>query len=249
MALVSTDAIILQTYKYSDSSKILKLLTRSNGLQSVIAKGAAKPKSQFGGVLEPFVEGVATFYAKEQRDLHTLSGFDLRRSRQGLGADLIRFGGASLIAELILRSGIEEADADLFELVSGALDRIQEASKETVESVVLGETWALIAQLGFAPSFDECISCGRAINTDEDVHFDYGAGGVRCDACAGGMPGRTLPAHARAALIAAMSGEHVIIERTAAHWRLLARYIAHHVLDGNTLNSLNFLAETLAEPE
>lgn len=249
MALVSTDAIILQTYKYSDSSKILKLLTRSHGLQSVIAKGAAKPRSQYGGILEPFVEGIATFYAKEQRDLHTLSGFDLRRSRQGLGADLVRFGGASLIAELILRSGIAEADTDLFETVSSALDRVQEADKETVEAVVLGETWALIAQLGFAPSLDDCVSCGRGIDHAEDVHFDYGAGGVRCADCAAGMPGRTLPAHARGALMAALSGEHVVIERTAAHWRLLARYIAHHVLDGNSLNSLNFLAETLAEPE
>ena len=91
MAVVSSDAIILQAFKYGDSSKILRLITRDNGLQSVIAKGAAKPKSQFGGILEPFVDGVATFYAKDNRDLHTLSRFDLTRSRQSLGTDLVRF--------------------------------------------------------------------------------------------------------------------------------------------------------------
>lgn len=249
MSLISTESIILQTFKYSDTSKILRLITRSHGLQSVIAKGAARPKSQFGGVLEPFVTGVATFNAKDNRDLHTLSGFDLMRSRQRLGADLVRFGGASLIAELVLRSGIEESDPDLFDAVQDALDRIQEAGKDVVESIVLGETWALIARLGFAPALDECIGCGRVLESNEDVSFDYGAGGVRCNTCSAGMPGRALPSHARAALLRLMQGEHLILERTAAHWRLLARFLAHHVLDGGNLKSLEFLAETLGEPE
>jgi DNA repair protein RecO (recombination protein O) len=249
MALLSTDAIILQVFKYGDTSKILRLLTRTSGVQSVIAKGAANPKSKYGGVLEPFTEGVASFYAKENRDLHTLGSFELTRSRQALGADLIRFGGASLIAELIMRSGIEEPDAHLFELVSETLDRIARAERGAAESVVLGETWALIAQLGFAPSLVSCITCGREIRDDEDVSFDYVAGGVRCADCSAGMPGKLVPAHARTALMQLIRGEHLILERTTAHWRLLARFLTHHVVDGASLKSLSFLEETLREPE
>ena len=249
MALITTDAIILQTFKYSDTSKILRLITRSSGMQSVIAKGALRPKNQFGNVLEPFVEGAATFQARDHRDLHTLTGFEMLRSRQRLGDDLVRFGGASLIAEIVLRSGIEEADSDLYDRVSSSLDSIQEGSKERVESIVLGETWALIAQLGFAPSLEDCIECGRSLAEGEDVSFDYGAGGIRCQDCSMGLPGRTLPSHARNALIRLMAGEHVVLERTAAHWRLLARFLAHHVLDGGNLKSLTFLAETLGDAE
>lgn len=249
MSLASTESIILQTFKYSDTSKILRLITRTHGLQSVVAKGALRPKSQFGGILEPFVEGIATFNARDNRDLHTLSGFELVRSRQRLGDDLVRFGGASLVAELVLRSGISEADPDLFDRVRESLDLIMDAPRDRLEALVLGETWALIAQLGFAPALDECINCGRTLHAAEDVTFDYGAGGVRCDDCALGLPGRTLPAHARDALIRLMMGEHVALERTAAHWRLLARFLAHHVLDGGNLRSLDFLAETLGEPE
>ncbi|MGQ0561677.1 MAG: DNA repair protein RecO [Gemmatimonadota bacterium] len=249
MSLVSSDAVILQTFKYSDTSKILRLITRTHGLQSVIAKGALRPKGQFGGVLEPFVEGSASFHAKPNRDLHTLTGFELVRSRQRLGDDLVRFGGASLIAELVLRSGVEAADSELFDAVRDALDRIQDAPRERVEAVVLGETWALIAQLGFAPALAACIECGRPLAETEDASFDYAAGGVRCENCAAGLPGRTLPAHARAALMQLIKGEQVPLERTAAHWRLLARFLAHHVLDGGNLNSLAFLAETLEAPE
>jgi DNA repair protein RecO (recombination protein O) len=249
MAVVTTDALILQAFKYSDTSKILRLLTRSSGLQSVIAKGALRPKSPFGGVLEPFTEGSATYFFKDGRDLHTLTSFELARSRQRLGSSLIHFGGASLIAELVLRSGIEEADADLFETVSAALDHIQEATSAQVEAAVLGETWALIAQLGFAPALEQCIGCGRSIEPHEEVSFDYAAGGIRCTSCAAGMPGRVLPPHARTALMSLMQGQHVDLERTSAHWRLLARFLAHHVLDGATLKSLAFLAESLEEAE
>lgn len=249
MPVVTSEAVILQAFKYSDTSKILRLLTRSAGLQSVIAKGALRPKSAFGGLLEPFAEGVATFHAKESRDLHTLTSFELTRSRQQLGSDLVRFGGASLIAELLLRSGIEEADSHLFDTVHEALDRIQEAPAGAAEPVVLGETWALVARLGFAPSLENCIGCGRQLAAVEDVVFDYAAGGVRCTICATGMPGRPLPPHAREALIRLIQGEPVGLERTTAHWRLLARYLAHHVLDGASLKSLTFLAETLGEPE
>jgi DNA repair protein RecO (recombination protein O) len=249
MALLSTDAIILQVLRYGDTSKILRLLTRSAGVQSVIAKGAANPKSKYGGILEPFTEGVAAFYARENRDLQTLGSFELTRSRQSLGSHLVRFGGASLIAELIMRSAIEEPDEQLYLAVQAMLDRIAAAPVDAVESVVLGEAWALIAELGFAPALDECISCGREIGPDEDISFDYTAGGVRCADCASGMPGRVVPAAARMALLQLMRGEHLILERTAAHWRLLARFLTHHVVDGASLKSLAFLEESLREPE
>ena len=249
MPLLTSEAVILQTFKYGETSKILRLITRSAGLQSVIAKGALRPKSPFGGLLEPFAEGVATFRAKTNRDLHTLTSFELTRSRQRLGSDLVRFGGASLVSELILRSGIEESDPHLFDAVRDGLDRILDAPAGAAEPVVLGETWALIARLGFAPSLEECIGCGRPLAAHEEVIFDYAAGGVRCAVCATGMPGRPLPPHAREALIRLLQGESVELERTTAHWRLLARFLAHHVLAGATLKSLAFLAETLEEPE
>lgn len=249
MALVSSDAVILQVFKYGDTSKVIRLLTRTHGVQSVIAKGAATPKSKYGGVLEPFTEGVAAFYAKAHRELHTLGSFELTRSRQSLGADLVKFGGASLISELIMRAAVEAPDAHLYELVIDALDRIAAADKTRAESVVLGETWALIAQLGFAPSLDSCINCGRSIEAAEDAHFDYVAGGVRCADCAIGMPGRLLPAHARTALLRLMQGESLVLERTAAHWRLLSRFLTHHVVDGASLKSLSFLEASLREAE
>jgi len=239
--MIATPALILQAFPYSETSRILRLLTADHGLQSVIAKGARSPRSRFGAVLEPFTEGIATFHIKEGRDLHTLSGFDLVRSRQGLGRGLLRFGGASLIAELLLRVGTESADPDLFESVRAAFDTIDQATDADLESRVLAEAWALIAHLGFAPSLEACITCDRPVEPDADVLFDYTAGGVRCPDCSAGVGGRIVPAAARDALRRLAAGEAITLPRTEAHWRLLARYLSHHVLEGASLKSFEFI--------
>jgi len=244
MPLVTTESIVLQTFAYGDTSKILRLLTRTHGVRSAIAKGALRPKSRYGGILEPFSVGTAVLYLKDGRDLQTLGGFELIRSGQGLGRDLLRFGAASLLSELVLRSASEEPDPDLYDHFRSSLERIEAAPAEDVESTALAATWSLIGKLGFAPSFDVCIGCDRVLAPDESARFDYTAGGVRCEECAGGA-GRVLPPHARDALVRFCGGEAPKLERTAAHWALLSRFLTHHLLDGGTLRSLAFLSEAV----
>lgn len=248
MSLIRDDAIILTSFAYSDTSKILRLMTHAHGVRSVIAKGARRPRSRFGGILEPFTGGVVTFYAKQGRDLHTLSAFELTRSRQVLGGDLLRFGGASLLAELVLRTASEAPDPTLFQQLAGGLERLETARHAELESVVLAEGWALTGRLGFTPALDCCVSCDELLRPEEGGAFDYAAGGIRCDRCARGATGdglRPMPAHARQTLARLCLGEAVPLERPAPHWRLLARFLSYHVVDGGSLRSLEFLAQAV----
>lgn len=245
MAAITTPALILQSFPYGETSRILRLLTPELGVQSVIAKGANRPRSHFGGVLDPFTHGLATLHIRAQRDLQTLAGFDLLRTRHRLGADLVRFGGASLLAELTLRTGSEAAHPELFDALSGALDHLEDVPVEALEATILARAWQLVALLGFAPALDFCLACGQEIQPDEEAALDYGAGGVRCGACAHGHPGRALPPHARAALGSMSAGQVVELPRTEGHWLVLERFLAHHVLEGATLRSFTFLAEAL----
>ena len=245
MSLISADAIILQTFAYGETSRILKLLTRTHGLQSALAKGTRGPRSRFGGVLEPFVEGTITLNFRENRELQTLAGFELRRARQGLGRELLRLGGASLLAELVLRTGSEEPQPALYDAVRDALDRLEAAEPQDTERLILMLVWQLVGMLGFAPELDTCLSCGRAIGAEEETRFSYSAGGVLCTTCAVAGGGALLPPRARAALQSFLSGESVPLERTLGHWRLLQRYLDHHVLEGGTLRSFDFLTGSL----
>ncbi|MGH7551838.1 MAG: DNA repair protein RecO [Longimicrobiales bacterium] len=245
MSAVTTECVILQTFRYGDTSKILRLLTASHGLRSAIAKGASRPRSKFGSVLEPFATGTATLYLKDGRELQTLSAFELARGHYRLGSDLLRFGGASLIAEIVLRTGSEEPQPRLFEQVQGTFLRIQDCEAADLEGVILSGAWSLISILGFAPELDTCLDCGRQVQTAEDVRFDYAAGSMRCTRCSAGTSGKRLPPHARADLARLVAGETVKLERTTGHWRLLTLFLDHHVLEGGSLKSLAFLSEAL----
>jgi DNA repair protein RecO (recombination protein O) len=245
MPLIETEAIVLQAFAYSETSKVLRLLTPEHGVVSALARGALRPRSQYGGILEPFTEGTARFYLKEGRELQTLGGFELGRSRQALGRDLVRFGAASLLAELVIRTGTAGPDPILFRQVGAAFARLETAPVERVELVGLAEAWSLVARLGFAPALDGCLRCGRPLAAGEEASLDYAAGGIRCPDCANGVEGRRLPARGRAALHRLCAGEPVPVARTEAYWALLARFVGHHVVDGRPLRSLEFLAGTL----
>src|ERR1043165_7612776 len=99
MATQSTEAVVLHSFDYLESSRITRLLTREAGLRSVLARGAKKSAKRFGAALDLFVQGTAELDIKPGRDLDTLNAFDLSRTRAGLGQDLSRFAGAAAPAK------------------------------------------------------------------------------------------------------------------------------------------------------
>ncbi|HEX2204575.1 MAG TPA: DNA repair protein RecO [Longimicrobium sp.] len=248
MALVTTRALVLQAFPYSETSKILRLLTRDEGVRSVIAKGALRPKSRYGGVLEPFTEGSATFYLKEGRDLHTLSGFDLLRSRQGLGRTLAAFAGASLLAEIVLRFATEEAYPALYDTLAAAWDAIGAVSPEAAPGVVFTGAWTLVVLLGFEPRTDECVVCGRAVGDGEPVRFDPLAGGVACLECR--PAGRIVDPASRAELRAMTRGQTPggPLASPGLHRALLRVFLETHLTQEKPFRSLDLFLDHAAEP-
>ncbi|MEE9133023.1 MAG: DNA repair protein RecO [Gemmatimonadota bacterium] len=250
MPLVTTPATVLKVYEYSETSKILRLLTRDHGLCSVIAKGARRPKSRYGGLLEPFTDGIATFYTKEGRELHTLSDFELLRERQTLGRELVRYAGAGVLTEMALRFASFASDRELFDQLGWGLDRLVEESGD-LETAILEETWKLIARLGFAPHLERCTVCGGLPVPDEASYFDLLDGGIVCERCrrdARRLHLRSLPPLTRAELAALVAGNRVEggrVQTAEAQRGLLRDFIAYHLADHRPLNSFRFLDERL----
>jgi len=246
--LVSTRAVVLQSFPYSETSKILRLYTLDHGLHSVIAKGAQRPKSRFGGGLEPFGEGAASFYLKSGRDLHTLSGWDLLRSRQALGRDLVRFAGASLLAELVLRFSTEEPHEELYEALIRGLDALVAGPDEEKERVVLGAAWRIVSLLGFAPLTESCVACGRPLEDGEPSRFDVEGGGAACRECR--RTGRLVPAEARADLRDMLEGSLPGPLADAGLQRALLRaYLGAQLARERPLRSLDLFLQQVGEED
>jgi len=193
------------------------------------------------GVLEPFVEGVVTLYLKPNRDLHTLSGFDLIRSRQALGSDMARFAGASVLAELVLRLAPSERDDMLYEALRDGLDALLSASPELVPGVAAARIWKLVGVLGFEPSLDLCLSCGRQVPSGEGARFDTHEGGIRCLRCA--QAGHPLDPSGLATL-RDLAGSRVPANLYGPQIMVLKEFIRVHVAEDIRIRSLDFLTAT-----
>lgn len=246
MALVTTPAIVLQTYRYSETSKIVRLATRVLGVQSAIAKGVMRPKSKFGAGLEILGEGTAHLYYRETRELQTLGEFELEILRSGLARDLARFAGATALAEVMMKLAPPAVLPEAYDGLVAGLDALVTAPRNDVDAAALRALWLLLGSLGFEPSLVRCVRDGAAIDVDlaGPVPFSAAEGGVYCAHCAPPMPPTRLPVQAYRDLIA-LNDPGVPLPgldeaHAAAHRRLLVRFARHHMGEPGALPALEF---------
>ncbi|MFL5525152.1 MAG: DNA repair protein RecO [Gemmatimonadaceae bacterium] len=241
MTLLVTDAIVLHTFDYLESSRIIRLLTRDAGVQSALARGARKSRGRYGSALDLFAEGSAQLHVKPNRELHNLSAFEISRSRGELAEDVGRFTAASTIAELALRFTGEESNPQLYDTVSDALDRIARSEPQHTVEDGLAAGWRIVAVLGFTPELTSCALCHTPMRDADDTMFSHTSGGVVCPTCGKLAPGgRRLPAGARAAIRNWLEGGDSVNLTDAearSHQRLLREFLGAHMADDRPLRA------------
>jgi DNA repair protein RecO (recombination protein O) len=241
MALSATEAIVLHAFDYLESSRIIRLLTRNAGVQSVLARGARKSRGRYGSALDLFAEGTAQIYMKPGRELHNLSSFEIARSRDALAHDVGRFTAASAIAELALRFVGEEENALLYDTISDVLDRIARADAERTIAEGLAGCWRIVSVLGFTPELSSCSLCHTPLRDADDAVFAHSSGGIVCSSCARLTPGgRKIPASARTSIrqwVEESDSVSLSEPESRSHQRLLREFIGAHLTDERPLRA------------
>ena len=241
MRLLESDSLVLHSFDYRETSRIVRIATRDAGVLSVIARGARRPKSPFGSAIDLFTSGVAHVRVHPSRDLHVLTGFDATRTRSELAGSLARFTAASAIAELCLRFAREDDSGRVHDAATAVLDAIGQAAPDEVPAIALAGAWRVVAELGFAPSLDQCAGCHADLAPNDELTFDHRAGGALCGRCARlGPRGRPLPAVAREALRCWLAGAESALADSStrrAHQRLLREFLEEHLGDGRPLRA------------
>ena len=80
MPLCETEAIVLRTHRLSEADKIASLFTRQLGRLRAVARGASRPKSPYGGTLEPLSYVRLWIFDRENRDLLHLNSAEIMES-------------------------------------------------------------------------------------------------------------------------------------------------------------------------
>lgn len=242
MSNLKTRAILLRTYPFSESSRVLRLYTRDLGLVGVMARGVQRGASRGQGGVGTFGEGMAVIAFRENRELQSLREFAPSKAHLALGRDFRRLAGASVAAELVLGHAGQEPHPELFDAMSEGLERLEEALPDAVIGEVLALGWKIVRILGFGPELAVCTACGSALGEGDMGRFDLEAGGMRGPGCPADDGSRRIGPMARAQLGLLLRGEVPPDLRGArAHLSLLDDFTTFHMLGGRRLGSFRFL--------
>jgi DNA repair protein RecO (recombination protein O) len=166
------EGIIIKTINYSDSSKILYLLTPS-GMESLLAKGAKKTKSPIRHLTQTITK--ISYNKSRSASLPTLLSGDIVDDFNEIKLDLESQTYTTHIFELIYRMSTEIDFQKLYEFTSKILTNITETKDPEFMSFVFELKYLYL--LGLAPVFKACVECGN----QERVGFDVIKGGMVCN--------------------------------------------------------------------
>lgn len=176
MKIEKVEGIVISETNYSESSKILNLLTREFGLIGVISKGCRKTKSKLRSVSTKFIYGYFHIYYKED-GLSTLIDVDLIDSLKNIRSDIKKITYLSYITELTYQVA-KQTEENLFSLFIESVKKMEENIDEEIITNILEVK--LLDVLGIMPIIDGCSLCG---NQEDIVTINVDDGGYVCKNC------------------------------------------------------------------
>jgi len=164
-------AFLLHHRDYSDSSRILELLTREHGRISLFARGVRRAKSAYRPVLQPFVPLLLSWSGGT--DGGVLTGAEFAGEVRPLAAACLMSG--FYLNELLLKlTPRGEAIAEVFDLYALTLDALREGSGEQLALRLFERQ--LLEQLGYGIDVSLDAGTGEPLAADRYYHFHPGVG-------------------------------------------------------------------------
>lgn len=151
--LHTTHGIVLHSFKYSDTSLIVRILTRDLGLQSYLIPGARKPRTRMkASLFQPFTLVEIVAYHKENDRLQRLKEVRNAHPLANIHTDIRKSTIAMFLAEILL--GVfrqQEPQSDAFRFISEAAVRLDDAT-EGLSVFHIHFLGRLTSYLGFSPA-------------------------------------------------------------------------------------------------
>lgn len=158
MEIKKIKGIIVSENSYSETSKLLKILTKEYGLVSVMAKGAKSLKSNLRSVTTKLTYANFHLHYKENK-ISTLVDADIINPFINIKKDLLKISYASFILELTEQVMKQSNDKNIFNLLEDTLIKIEEGYDPVIITNILELKY--LSYLGIKPEFDSCAVCGK----------------------------------------------------------------------------------------
>ncbi len=184
--IIKTEAIVLRSIKYSETSKIVTFYTKELGRVGAIVKGVRKREGKHGSILEPMSYLQLVLYMKESREVQTVGQYDIIKSFHHISTDLEKISVGLSLLEIVNAITHElEQNESLFNLLQECL--VQVDDKTLIPSLIYFYFQVkLVELLGFAPVFDSCNNCKNPIPIEKEggwQSYNLLRGSPTCDSC------------------------------------------------------------------
>jgi DNA repair protein RecO (recombination protein O) len=185
-----TEAVVLRSIRFGEADRVLHLFSATRGRIGAIAKGSRRPRSRFGGRLEPFFRLDMVLY-EGRGELATVTSASTVAGHPRLRESGPALNAAARACDAVLRlCDAAEANPPAYNLLCrylGLLDgEVETESGDGMQVADLETALAFRLKLalatGFSPELASCARCGEA---DGISGFSGSAGGVVCAACEG----------------------------------------------------------------
>lgn len=181
MAILKTDAIVINKRDFRETSLLADFYTRDHGKISGILKGIRKDPRKFASTVEPYSRNEIVFYKSRTSSLHLVSQCDMKENFSAIRQDMNKSAAGSMIMEMLNAVMLhEDRNEEVFDLTLSVLDRMAEAS--TAEKLLIIFKIKMLALSGFKPNFDSCVSCNSRVGMGE-IRFSLSLGGLLCSRC------------------------------------------------------------------
>jgi DNA repair protein RecO (recombination protein O) len=194
-----TRAIVLRSWPYAESDKIVSFFSENYGKITGIAKGAMRSRKRFVNSLEPFSLVNLSFQDRPHSTLAFVLAADLKASFRQLITSLDRICCAAYIVEITDGlTGEREESRAIYQHLRDGLAYLEE-NGASLRFLTFFEL-KLLRLAGYQPAFDSCRKCHKDTVDGTALRWNFSPpdGGVLCDSCAGSREG-LLPLSAVAA--------------------------------------------------
>jgi DNA repair protein RecO (recombination protein O) len=201
--LTNDQVVCIRTVDYSETSQVVTFFTSRTGKVTVLAKGAKRQKSPFGGPIEIFSCGRAVFSDSGRDKMGTLVEFE---PLAGPGAP----GDSSVLAKNLFAFNCCLFAVELVNLLTtdfdphpGLFDGLLKFLHDVTDphcclatarrggvllNLVLFQL-RLLREIGLSPVFEICVNCKNSYGMNwPQVYFSNNAKGLICMDCHGAFP-------------------------------------------------------------
>jgi DNA repair protein RecO (recombination protein O) len=192
VTLIESEALVVRTVEVGETDVIATLVTEQAGKVSLVVRGARKGSRRVGGALEP-VHTIGVLFEDKGAELCTLKEARIVRLRSAVVANLDALDAAGVALRwarhLFPPRTVEPAG---WRVLVDLLDRLDKtdgsgasAERPRPRSELARAGLAMLAAVGYALEFGQCVVCGRVCPEGRAAFIDPARGGLVCRACGG----------------------------------------------------------------